>query len=343
MYQSSLPIVGPTHSLMKGMKVLDSGGLEIALVVEGHRLVGLMTDGDLRRALIDGLGFDSPVAKAMQTQFTWVPPETDRAEVLDIMKARGFKQIPVLAPGMDLIGLHTLDDLLGTTPRENVALILCGGFGTRLHPITATIPKPMIHVAGRPILERIVLHLVGSGFRKIFLATHYLGEMIESHFGSGEKFGCSITYIKETIPMGTGGSLGLLPSDLKAPLLVMNGDLVTHFDAGRMIAHHTESENLVTVGYSTHIHEVPFGVLDLQGDRICGWQEKPRVSFPISAGIYIVDPSIPLRVRPLGPTPITWVVENCLSRGEAVGVFPVGDDWVDVGRHDELKKVRGTV
>lgn len=341
MHRPNLPLISPVDSVMDGMKVLDAGGLEIALVVEGSRLVGVMTDGDLRRALIEGLGFEGPVAKAMQTKFTWVPPETDRAEVLDIMKARGFKQIPILGPDMELLGLHTIDDLLGTLPRENAALILCGGFGTRLHPITATIPKPMIHVAGRPILERIVLHLVGSGFRKVFLATHYLGEMIEAHFGNGDKFGCSIEYIKEIIPMGTGGSLGLLPSSIQAPLLVMNGDLVTHFDPGQMIDYHTEMGNLVTVGYSTHTHEVPFGVLDLQENRICGWQEKPRVTFPISAGIYVVDSSIPPRVRPLGPTPITWVVEDCLRRGEAVGVFPVGDDWVDVGRHEELKKARG--
>ena len=341
MHLADLPIISPIDSLMLGMKVLDSGGLEIALVVEDGFLVGLMTDGDLRRALIDGLGFDCPVAKAMQIHFTWVPPDMDRAEVLDIMKARRFKQIPVLGPSGELRGLHTIDDLLGTSPRQNAALILCGGFGTRLHPITATIPKPMIQVAGRPILERIVLHLVGSGFRKIILATHYLGDVIESHFGNGEKFGCSIDYIKETVPMGTGGSLGLLPDGLSAPLLVMNGDLVTHFDAGRMIDYHIEAGNLVTVGYSTHSHEVPFGVLEVEDDRVCGWQEKPRISFPVSAGIYVLDPSIPPRVRPLGATPITWVVENCLSRGESVGVFPIGDDWVDVGRHDELKKARG--
>lgn len=341
MYLSRLPLLKPDDSILQGMRTLDSGGLEIALVVEGSRLLGLMTDGDLRRALIDGLGFECPVAKAMQTQFTWVPPEMDRAEVLDVMKARGFKQIPILGSDMELLGLHTIDDLLGTKPRENVALLLCGGFGTRLHPITATIPKPMIHVAGRPILERIVLHLVGSGFRRIFLATHYLGEMIEAHFGDGAKFGCAIEYIKEVTPMGTGGSLGLLPSGIHAPILVMNGDLVTHFDAARMIDYHTESGNLVTVGYSTHIHEVPFGVLDLLNDRVCGWQEKPRISFPISAGIYVVDPSIPDRVRSHGATPITWVIENCLSSGEAVGVFPVGEDWVDIGRHEELKKARG--
>jgi len=341
MYLSSLPLIKPVDSILHGMKVLDAGGLEIALVVEGSHLVGLMTDGDLRRALIDGLGFESPVAKAMQIHFPWVHPEMDRGEVLNIMKARGFKQIPIVSSDMELLGLHTIDDLLGTKPRENAALILCGGFGTRLHPITATIPKPMIHVAGRPILERIVLHLVGSGFRRIFLATHYLGEMIEAHFGDGAKFGCTIEYIKEATPMGTGGSLGLLPSDIHAPLLVMNGDLVTHFDAARMIDYHTEARNLVTVGYSTHIHEVPFGVLDLQEDRVCGWQEKPRVSFPISAGIYVVDPSIPARVRSRGATPITWVIESCLSSGEAVGVFPVGEDWVDVGRHEELKKARG--
>jgi dTDP-glucose pyrophosphorylase len=323
------------------MKVLDASGLEIVLVVVDSRLIGVITDGDLRRALLAGMGFEGPVSQVMQEGFTWVPPEMDRADVLDIMKARGFKQIPVLGKSRELLGLHTLDDLLGTKPRKNAALILCGGFGTRLHPITKTIPKPMLPVAGRPILERIVLHLVGCGIRKIYLATHFLGEIIESHFRDGGSFGCSIDYIKETVPMGTGGSLGLLPPEIDSPLLVMNGDLVTHFDAGRMVEHHTESGNIVTVGYSTHIHEVPFGVLDLQEGLVCGWQEKPRLSFPISAGIYVIDPAILSRVNSVGPIPITWVVEDCLRRREPVGIFPVGEDWVDIGRHEELKKARG--
>jgi len=342
MHQSSLPVISPTDSILQGMKVLDACGLEIALVVQGQCLVGIMTDGDLRRALLEGVGFDGQVSRAMQRQFTWVPADMDRADVLDIMKARGFKQVPVLGAGMELLGLHTLDDLLGTRPRKNEALILCGGFGTRLHPITKSIPKPMIPVAGRPILERIVLHLVGCGFRKIHLATHFLSEMIEEHFGDGSRYGCAIEYIKEEVPMGTGGSLGLIPADLDSPLLVMNGDLVTHFDAGRMVDHHSESGNQVTVGYSTHIHEVPFGVLALQDGQVRGWQEKPRMSFPISAGIYVIDPSIPTRMRSLGPTPITWIIEDCLQRGEPVGVFPIGEDWVDVGRHEELKRARGS-
>jgi NDP-sugar pyrophosphorylase family protein len=287
------------------------------------------------------VGFDSPVQDFMQKHFTWVPPDLGRAVVLDLMKARRFKQIPVLSPDRVLVGLHLLSDLLGMSPRANAALVLCGGLGTRLRPITEKIPKAMIQVAGRPILERLILHLLGHGFRRFILATHYLSEQIEAHFGDGAGLGCAIEYLREERPLGTGGALGLLGGAIPEPVLVVNGDLITRFDAGRMLEDHAASGNRMTVGYSTHIHEIPYGVLAIKDQKVCGWQEKPRMTYPVSAGVYVVDPELRFRVQPRTPTPITWLVEDCLARGERVGVFPVDDEWIDIGRHEELRLARG--
>lgn len=341
MRERNLPVVSPDESLLKGLAVIDASGVETALVVEDGRLVGLLTDGDARRALLSGKGLDCLVSAVMQRRFTTVGPDMGRVEVLDIMKARTFKQIPVVDDQNRLVGLHLLRDLLGAEVRPNVAMILCGGLGTRLRPITETIPKPMIPVAGRPILERIVLHLVGHGFRRIFLAVHYLGEMIESHFGDGAALGCSIEYIHESKPLGTGGAFGLLPRDLEHPVLVMNGDLITQFDAGRMMEAHLEQGNLGTIGVQSYAHEVPFGVLETEGSRVVAMREKPSLNYLVNAGIYILDAGLRERVAPGEPTTVPAILEGCLGRGEQVGCFHVDGDWMDVGRHEELKKARG--
>lgn len=211
----------------------------------------------------------------------------------------------------------------------------------RLRPITESIPKPMIIVAGRPILERIVLHLVGHGIRRIFLATHYLGEMIETHFGDGEAFGCTIEYIREEKPLGTGGALAFLPSDITEPVLVMNGDLVTQFDAGKMIELHHSSGNRGTIGVQAYVHQVPFGVLETDGSRVIAMREKPAFRHTVNAGIYVLDAELKKRVVPGVATTIPALLEDCLARGERVGIAHVDEDWMDVGRPEELHRARG--
>lgn len=341
MRNHDLPVVRPTDTLLHGLAVIDSAGIETALVTEEGRLVGILTDGDTRRALLRGKGLDCPVSEAMQHKFTTVGPEIGRAEVLDLMKARVFKQVPVVGADGRLLGLHLLRDFLANGHRPNAALILCGGLGTRLRPITETIPKPMIPVAGRPILERIVLHLVGYGIRRIFLATHYLGEMIEAHFGNGEAFGCHIEYIREDKPLGTGGAFAFLPKDLEEPVIVMNGDLVTQFDAGRMLELHQSCGNRGTIGVQSYIQQVPFGVLETDGHRVVAMQEKPAFRHLVNAGIYILDAQLRERIVPGEPTTVPAILEDCLRRGERVGVAHVDEDWMDIGRPEELHRARG--
>lgn len=337
-----LPTVRHDGTIREAMAVIDAGAAEISLVVdESNRVRGTVTDGDVRRGLLRGLDLDAPVAEVVNRNFVSVAPGTPRAEVLDLMRARTLAQIPIVEEDGRLAGLHLLREVIGIERRPNWAVIMAGGRGERLRPITDVVPKPMVRVAGRPILERIVLHLTGFGVRRIFLAINYLGEQIERHFGDGAKYGCRIDYLKEERPLGTGGALSLLPGVPDQSVLVMNGDLVTQFDVGRLLAHHQQGGFRVTVAVHEYAHRVPYGVVETKGDRITGLSEKPTATWVTNAGIYAIDPVLLHRVPEDKPFPLPSLVEQCLEDGTPVGFFHIEDDWHDVGRPRELDVANG--
>lgn len=326
----------------RALASLDASTLGIVLVEDpSGRVVGTITDGDIRRALLRGATIDSPIDGYMQRQFQAVGPTTSRAEVLDIMQSRWLSQIPILDADGRLVGLHTLHEILGAAPRPNWAVVMAGGRGERLRPLTDTVPKPMIRVAGRPILERIVLHLVGFGVPRIFLSVNYKADVIEAHFGDGHAFGCAIEYLREDTPLGTGGALSLLPAAPEHPLLVLNGDLLTQFDVGSLLTFHEAGGYRATVGIHEYAHTVPFGVVDVAGARVVQLREKPSAVWQANAGIYVLEPDLVARVPAGTAFPLPALIEDCLERGESVGAFHVEEDWIDVGRQTELERARG--
>lgn len=330
-----------SRALVDVLRAIDRGSARIALLTDDQgRLVGTMTDGDVRRALLAGAALDSPLAPHMQRRFTTVGPTVGRAEVLDLMRSRDIQEIPIVDGGGRIVGLHTLREIVGAVERPNWAVVMAGGRGIRLRPLTETLPKPMILVAGRPILERIVLHLVGFGIRRIFLAIHYLGHTIEEHFGDGSAFGCRIEYLREATPRGSGGALSLLGARPADPVLVMNGDLVTQADVGAMLEFHGVGGYRATVGVKEYRHRIPFGCVQIDGSRVVRFEEKPLVSEPVNAGIYVLSPDLVARVPPESEYQMPTLIEECLSRGEPVGAFPIQDDWIDVGHADHLKLAR---
>lgn len=337
--------VSPAASLREVLRVIEEGGEAIAFVCDASgRVIGTLTDGDVRRALLAGSSLDDhSVPSAMRRDFLSVPPDAGRAEVLDIMRARDIRQLPVLDSDKRLCGLHTLRALLSIRERANVAVILAGGLGTRLHPITQTMPKPMVKVAGRPILERLILHIMSAGIRHFYLAINYLADVIEEHFGTGERFGCRIDYLREQTPLGTGGPLSLLPSVPDLPVLVLNGDLVTQCNVGAMLDFHEANNFIATFGIKPYSLQVPFGVALVDDHRLVGLREKPNERMLINAGIYVLSPDA-LRLIPRNtPYPITDLFQRCLEDGLPVGAHMVEDEWIDVGRLDELRRARGDV
>ena len=335
--------ISPEDSLLRAMEVIDRGGIEVAFVVDAKQhVVGTLTDGDIRRAILRGTALDAPsVGKAMRKNFTSVGRAATRAEVLDMMRARNISQVPVLDDARRLAGLHLLQELLGASEKENAVVIMAGGQGVRLRPLTEHVPKPMLTVAGRPILERIVLHLVGYGIREIYLSINYLGHVIEDHFGDGSAFGCRIRYLREKKPLGTGGPLALLPKIADAPVLVMNGDLVTQANIDRILEFHTEGAYVATACLRPYQVEVPFGVAEVRGTELVAFREKPTEQMLINAGIYVLSKRALAMVPKNAPFPITGVFDRCLAKKLRVGAHVLDGDWMDVGRHDELRKARG--
>lgn len=334
-------------SIRDALMAIESGSVSIALVVDDNEcLLGTVSDGDIRRALLAGYDLDDGVEAHVMPDPKVVTEGHTRPEVLNLMRAQALTQIPVVDRSGKLVGLHLLRELLGDSPRPNWAVIMAGGRGTRLAPLTDTIPKPMLRVAGRPILERLVLHLAGSGIRRIFLSVNYLSEMIEEHFGDGSDLGCEIIYLKESPDrqLGTAGSLRLMLDggwEPEHPMIVMNGDLVTELSVENLLSSHVLSAAAATMAVRTYSHTVPFGVAETVGNRLSRLMEKPAESWLINAGIYVLEPHLLERVPSDRMYHVTELLEGCLDRGEHVHAWETDDEWQDVGRPEEFRRANG--
>jgi len=325
------------------MVALTLGAAQIALMIDRRgKLLGTCTDGNVRRALLAGFSLEAALGPHIERKFVSVGPEVGRAQVLDLMRARRIQEIPVLSVDGTLLGLHRMRELIGSVERPNWAVLMAGGKGTRLGPLTENLPKPMIPVAGRPILERLVLHLVGYGIRRIFLSINYLGEMVETFFGDGSQYGCKIEYLREDRPLGTGGSLALLPEVPECPLVVMNGDLVTGLNIADMLTFHTKGEYVASVGVREYCHTVPFGVVETQDGRLRLISEKPTHSWMVNTGCYVLNPDF-IACMPKGTEcTIVSLVEDALASGESIGAYNITQDWIDVGRVSDLARALGS-
>ena len=334
-------------TIRDALEVIDRSGNLVCLLVDddGH-LAGLLTDGDLRRAFLKGTSLDDAAIDHATRSPHHVAAGSTRAHVLDLMQALRISAVPELADDGSLVGLHTLSDVIGSAPLPNTAVIMAGGRGTRLGDLTRDTPKPLMTVAGRSILEWIVLGLVGDGIREIYVSVNYLAEQIEEHLGDGSRLGCTVRYLREhpDHPLGTAGSLTLLRAerpDLEHPLVVMNGDLMVEFDAKDLLEAHERSAATVTVATRTYQHEVPFGVIETEGGRVTGVSEKPTLSFDINAAVYAVEPRA-LAWLPSGrASTMPELVETCLERGERVTAWPIQADWIDVGTPTDLARAKG--
>ena len=329
-------------TLRDAMAAVDRGAARIALAVDADgRLTGVVTDGDLRRALLLGTDLKDPVAPVLTRRYLSVTPDEGRAAALELMRARRIDAVPVVDADGRPVGLHLLQQFLAPVTRTNWAVIMAGGEGVRLRPLTENVPKPMLLVAGRPIIERLVLHLVGSGFKRIFVAVNYLGEVIEEHVGDGSRLGARVEYLHEDVALGTAGALGLLPDAPTEPLLLLNGDLVTSADLGGLLDAHVKGGYRATIGTRRYLHTVPFGCVERDGGRVTRLDEKPTLEREVNSGIYALDPSVVARVGPARRVDTPDLIADLLAEGEPVGAFEIEDEWIDVGQREQLAAARG--
>jgi dTDP-glucose pyrophosphorylase len=321
---------------------MDITGAGIALAVDSEfRLIGTISDGDVRKALVRGCPLDSSIATHINRNCYFVLPTVPRAEVLDVMQARRFEQVPIVDEEGKVIGLHLLHDILGNIERPNWALVMAGGKGKRLRPLTEKLPKPMIRVAGRPLLERIILHLVSFGIHRIFLSVNHLASVIEDYFEDGSKFGTKIEYLREDHPLGSGGAVSLLPEAPENAVLVMNGDLIVDANIADMIAFHSQNDFYATMGVYSYFHQVPFGCVEIEDNRLAGLEEKPILEKTVNAGIYVLSPQAVSDIPKNTYFSITTLFEDAIKDHRACGTFPVEREWLDIGTPQQLRQARG--
>ncbi len=330
------------------LEVIDRSGLTVALLVDGDdTLAGLLTDGDVRRAILRGADLAAPALPHATTRPQTVAAGSKRALVLDLMRALRMSVVPEVDDQGRLTGLHTLSDVVGPQPLPNPAVIMAGGRGTRLGALTRSTPKPLLEVAGRSILQWIVLNLVGGGIREIWVSVNHLADQIEEHLGDGASLGCTVHYLREEPeqPLGTAGSLALFRAeqpDLAEPALVMNADLMVQFDPDALVTHHERAGAAISVAVRPYHHEVPYGVLDTSpAGTVTAVREKPTVSLDVNAGVYAVSAGVLDLVPPGRPSTMPDLIQACLDRDLVVSSWPIGSEWIDVGTPSDLARAKG--
>jgi dTDP-glucose pyrophosphorylase len=322
----------------QAIRNLDQIAIKIVLIVdETGVLEGTISDGDIRRGLLKGLDLNSPIASITHRNALVVPPELGRELVMQLMVANKIQQIPVVDEQQHVVGLHIWDEITTPPIRPNLMVIMAGGMGTRLRPHTENCPKPMLSVAGKPILEHIIDRAKQEGFRHFVLAIHHLGHMIEAHFGNGERLGVQIDYLREESPMGTAGALSLLNPSPDAPFVVTNGDVITDIHYGELLDFHVRHSTTATMAVRVYEWEHPFGVVKIQGVEIIGFEEKPVFRSNINAGVYVLEPAALSVLNADAHCDMPTLFERLQAKAKRTGAYPIHEPWLDVGRPDDLE------
>lgn len=342
--------ISPESSLREAIARIDHNTKGIVLVTdEDGRLIGTITDGDVRRAVLRGENLDSPVSRLLEkkdeSQYpkpVTAPIECAHEELLHLMQETGVHQIPLIDKKGTVSDLITMDELLPNEVLPIQAVIMAGGYGKRLLPLTEETPKPMLSVGDRPLMEVIIDRLRQSGIHRINVTTHYKPEKISEHFGDGEDFGVDINYVTEDRPLGTAGGLGLLKCQ-DEPFLVINGDVLTKVDFKAFHAYHREHKADMTVAVKKYDLNVPYGVIESNDGFVKKVDEKPCLSFFVNAGVYLIEPSVCKDITGDKRFEMTDLINRLVDDGRPVACFPILEYWLDIGEHGDYSRAQDDV
>lgn len=325
-------------SIQQAIYSLENSSMQIVLVVSKEEvLVGTLTDGDIRRAFLKGATLESSISEIIHRNPLVAPPDIGRELVLQLMQANKIHQLPVVDRDGRIVGLHLWDSILAPTSLENMMVIMAGGRGTRLRPHTENCPKPMLEVGGKPMLEHIIERAKADGFKNFIISLHYLGQMIEDHFGDGQKWGVMIKYLREESPLGTAGCLSLISSHPELPFIVTNGDVLTDIRYSDILAFHLRHHATATMAVRQHELQNQFGVVKVKGVEIEGFEEKPVYRSHINAGIYVLDPEALNRLETKQHCDMPTLFSRIKHNAGRTIVYPMHEPWLDVGRPDDLE------
>ncbi len=334
-------ILPPNASIQQAIHNLDRVAIKIVLVVnEAGVLEGTISDGDIRRGLLKGLDLNSPISSVIHRNSLVVPPTMEKEMVMQLMFANKIHQIPVVDEHYHVVGLHLWDEITTPPARSNLMVIMAGGMGTRLRPHTENCPKPLLPVAGKPMLEHIIERAKLEGFSHFVLAIHHLGQMIEDYFGNGERLQVRIDYLREQSPLGTAGALGLLDPRPGAPFVVTNGDVITDIRYGELLDFHIRHAATATMAVRVYEWQHPFGVVQTEGVEIVGFEEKPVTRSHINAGVYALDPDALTNLSADAHCDMPTLFERLQANAKRTVAYPMHEPWLDVGRPDDLMAAR---
>jgi dTDP-glucose pyrophosphorylase/CBS domain-containing protein len=336
-------IIAPEASISEAMAQLDKAGTGVLLICDKVRhLIGLLTDGDFRRAILQRKPLSEPCAIIASSHPITAPLSVSSSEALRLMKEHDISQLPVVDSEGRVQKLILSKDILPNRELALSAVVMAGGFGTRLLPLTEKVPKPMLPVGGRPLLELTIAQLRRAGIKNVNVTTHHLPETISDYFGTGEMFGVRLNYLQEEHPLGTAGGIKLL-KQFDDTMLVINGDVLTGVPFGAMLDYHRSYHADLTIGVRKYEVQVPFGVVECEDVHVKGLEEKPSLSFFINAGTYLIEPVVRDFIPGGQPFDMTELISKLIDAGRTVVSFPIMEYWLDMGRHEDYAKAQEDV
>ena len=334
-------VVKSTATVQDAIQAIDRGGMQFALVTnEQFQLMGVVTDGDIRRGFLRGVTLQSPAAEIMNRSPKTLPADAGHDAALALMRTHALRHVPLVDKDGRIVGLEAMSDLVGSTWRDNPVVLMAGGLGQRLHPMPIETPKPLLHVGGQPILETIIRTFVSQGFRSFYLSVNYKADQIRTHFGDGAQFGADIHYVQENEPLGTAGSLSLLPPLPDKPVLVMNGDILTNIDFSKLLNFHLDEKSDATMCVREYDFQIPYGVVKSDGHSFVGVTEKPLQRFFVNAGIYVLSPSTIATIDRNEKLNMTDLFERARVRTGHACVYPIHEYWLDIGRSEDFDRAK---
>jgi dTDP-glucose pyrophosphorylase/CBS domain-containing protein len=337
----SRAVVNEQTTIRDAIENMNMSKLGIVLIEDANNhFVGVVLDGDIRRGFLQGITLDNQVLEITNSNPTVIPTDSNEELVQNIMRQSAVSHAPIVNDKDELCGLYLLDKFPEIVIRPNLFVVMAGGRGSRLLPLTLETPKPMLLVNDRPILEHILLRAKTNGFSKFVIATNYLRSSIEEYFRDGSRLEVEIDYLREEEPLGTAGALSLLDEPPGIPLVITNGDVLSLLDYSRILEFHETSESIATMAVRLYELQHPFGVVEIDGSSIVSLKEKPVVQSFINAGIYVLSPLALSYLKPNEYCDMTTLFEKLRSSGLKTSAYPLHEVWADVGTPSDLDTAR---
>ena len=332
-------IVKESTSILEVLQIIDKSSKQLAIVVDDNkRLLGTISDGDIRRALLNNISLNESVKDIYFKTPTVANINNSKEEIINICRVKKIHQIPVVDDNGNLIGIEILDELISKEEKTNKVILMVGGLGTRLRPLTENTPKPMLKVGNKPILQTIVEKFAEYGYINIVMCVNYKSHIIQDYFGDGKEFGVNIEYILEEQRMGTAGALSLLTEKPIEPFFVMNGDLLTNVNFEHLHDYHLSNNSMGTMCVREYDFQVPYGVVNISNSKITSIEEKPTHKFFVSAGIYMLSPEVLEFIPQNQFYDMPTLFEKMISEKQNAISFPLREYWLDIGRMEEFEK-----